>query len=138
MSRPKPPARRQHREKPQPGDDRNVVSLVPQPPTGLLKASRDWWGDFFSSELARHTFALSDVPAVTRLARLYDERERMRRTIGSNRVVQGSQGQPRPHPAFQTIASMDAEIRQLEDRFGLTPKARMTLGIALGQAKRTL
>ena len=30
------------------------------------------------------------------------------------------------------------EIRQLEDRFGLTPLARMRLGVSVGQAHKTL
>ena len=62
----------------------------------------------------------------------------MWRTARKARLVEGSQGQPRINPLFTTIATMDAEIRQLEDRFGLSPRARLALGIQLGEAHRSL
>jgi hypothetical protein len=36
------------------------------------------------------------------------------------------------------MLSLDVEIRQLEDRFGLTPRARLQLGITYGEAKKSL
>jgi hypothetical protein len=36
------------------------------------------------------------------------------------------------------MLKIDAEIRNLEDRIGLNPKARVTLGIQLVSAKKSL
>ena len=36
------------------------------------------------------------------------------------------------------MLKIDAEIRQLEDRLGMNPKSRISLGIQLGQMKKTL
>ena len=80
----------------------------------------------------------SDRPAIDRLFSLYDERRRAFNAYKKNRMVRGSQGQPVLNPMFRAMALMDTEIRALEDRVGLTPKARAMLGIALGDAKKSL
>ena len=36
------------------------------------------------------------------------------------------------------MSATDTEIRQLEDRFGLSPRARLTLGLTFGEAGHTL
>ena len=50
----------------------------------------------------------------------------------------GSQGQPVLNPLGRQLSSSDAESRQLEDRFGLTPMARLRLGVQIGTAARSL
>ena len=42
------------------------------------------------------------------------------------------------NPLYNALLKIDAEIRNLEDRIGLNPKARVSLGIQIGQAKKTL
>lgn len=118
----------------------NVTSrsrLAPQRPAGLLGASVAAWERLWTSPLAA-TFSESDVPALGRLFELRDERTRTWRVARRQRLVAGSKGQVRPNPLFGMVASFDAEIRNLEDRFGLTPRARLTLGIQLGEAHRSL
>jgi hypothetical protein len=39
---------------------------------------------------------------------------------------------------YRQRSAVDAEIRQLEDRFGLHPKAGLQLGIVAGEAARSL
>jgi hypothetical protein len=53
-------------------------------------------------------------------------------------VTEGSQGQLVLHPLTKYVAQLDGEIRQLEDRFGLNPKARIALGLELTKARRSL
>ncbi|MDQ3380557.1 MAG: hypothetical protein M3546_09575 [Actinomycetota bacterium] len=108
------------------------------PPRGLLAATRQAWEGFWASEVATAVDASSDMPAIVRLFTLLDERERALRIYRRARLVSGSQGQPVLSPAFKAIAVLDSEIRQLEDRFGLTPRARAALGLTIGQARLTL
>ena len=132
----KPPDRRQgHR-------DRQVVELhaaphvgeSPEPPPKLLKTTRDAWAAYWASPVASVVDRASDMPAVRRLFTLYDERERCLRSARTSRLVAGSQGQPVLNPLYRHMSTLDAEVRMLEDRFGLTPAARARLGITLGEA----
>jgi P27 family predicted phage terminase small subunit len=132
------------RQRPHRGEARPVVvpinarpQDVPAAPSGLLVASVVAWERLWASPLAS-TFTETDAEALARLFELRDERGRMWRAARKARLVEGSQGQPRINPLFTTIAAMDAEIRQLEDRFGLSPRARLALGIQLGEARRSL
>ena len=137
---PKPVALRQNRERRDIGllEPPRARSTVPDPPRGLLKGNRASWERFWRSPLAQVIQADTDLPALTRLWSLYDERERCYRGLRGQRVVLGSKRQLRPNPLFGPLAVMDAEIRQLEDRFGLSPRARLTLGVIFGDAARSL
>lgn len=139
MSHRKPPERRQgHRSHTptlvvasQPPD------ITPAPPTGLLRATQAAWVEFWSSPLAGLLLP-ADLPALQRLFELLDERTRCWRAFRKRRLVTGSQGQPVLHPIARWITALDSEIRPLQDRFGLTPAARLRLGIQLGEAARSL
>lgn len=138
---PKPTALRANRER----RDLGIVpssltrpSTQPDPPSRLLKETRDSWTAYWSSPLAAVIVPATDLPALTRLWQLYDERIRMYRAIRKERIVLGSQGQPRANPLYAQMRSLDAEVRQLEDRFGLSPKSRLELGVVLGDAARSL
>lgn len=81
----------------------------------------------------------SDHGALRRLFWLYDEVERLIEAIGlTGRVVEGSQGQPRANPLYKQVQEFQAEARQLEDRFGLSPKARLALGISMVEAAMSM
>lgn len=113
-------------------------TLRPEAPPNLLRIIRERWDIYWRSELAR---AVRDVhiPVVERLFSLYDERERAYRAVRKHgRVTLGSQNQMVPHPALKYIATCDAEIRQLEDRLGLSPRAMAQLGADFAAAKKSL
>lgn len=137
---PKPKPLRQNRER----RDYGLVPLeqhpmpAPNAPSGLLTSLRRTWTAFWGSPLAQNVVLPTDIPALERLWRLYDERERASRAARRQRIVVGSQGQPVLHPLLRYVGDLDAEIRQLEDRFGLTPLARLRLGITQGQALEQL
>ena len=103
-----------------------------------LKVTRERWADYWQSDVARLVDAQTDGIAVVRLFSLYDERERAYRAYKRKRMVPGSQGQPVVNPIWKHAAVMDAEIRQLEDRFGVTPQAKLKLGVQLNAAVRSL
>lgn len=137
---PKPAARRQRRNKRWGPKLVRAAEMgeVPEAPRGLLKVTRAAWNAYWSSPLADAVEIATDLPAIHRLFTLRDERERALRAYRKKRVVKGSQGQPVVNPVWSSAQKMDSEIRQLEDRLGLTPKARAQLGITLGEAKRSL
>jgi P27 family predicted phage terminase small subunit len=96
------------------------------------------WVAFWSSPLAQQVQP-SDYGALLRLWWCYDEVLRARDAIETTgRVVAGSQGQPRPNPLYKLVSELQAEARQLEDRFGLSPMARLKLGIVFADAQQSL
>lgn len=135
---PKPAARRQRQNRPALISMPSRPNLAPDAPDGLLAASRTAWDALWQSPVAS-TYLASDLPALRRLFALIDERERaFRAAVKSGRMTEGHKGQPVLNPALRYVGDLDAEIRQLEDRFGLTPRARMQLGVAFGEAHRSL
>lgn len=117
---------------------RGQVPDLPRPANELLKATKDGWTSFWTSDLSQYVKSDSDRAALGRLFCLYDERERLYRVYRKQRVTKGSTGQLVMHPAAKEIASLDARIVQLEDRFGLSPMARLKLGVKFGEAVASL
>ena len=117
-----------------------VALLPPEPiPTpGWLPVTKGEWHRLWTSPLAATMIPETDEPLVRRLFGLRDERERMMRVVRKSRIVGGSRGQPRANPLYSQISGLDAEIRQLEDRVGLSPRSRLQLGIQLGDAWKSL
>ena len=139
MSKAKPVDQREHRIRPK------VVDIgaykkreIPKLKGRYLKITKLWWEDFWNSDLASAIDTKSDQSAVYRLATLIDERERIYKQAKKDRLVVGSQGQVVLNPLYSAMLKLDAEIRQLEDRMGMNAKARVSLGISIGQAKKTL
>lgn len=120
-----------------------LVQSVAEPPlpTGgkpLLKATKDAWSAFWSTPEIAALVKPADHPALGRLFRMYDMRERLERLVLKQPFVKGSTGQDVINPAAKEIASLDGRITALEDRFGVTPMARLKLGLAFGEAARSL
>lgn len=111
---------------------------IPSSPPGLLKATREQWVSFWGSPAAGIVELGSDLPALHRLFQLYDERTRAIRACAKKPMVDGSKGQPVRNPLSRIVTDCDAAIRVLEDRFGLTPKARLQLGIAPGSGPKSI
>ena len=139
MSKAKPVDQREHRIRPK------VVDIgaykkrdIPQLKGRYLKNTKLWWEDFWNSDLASAIDTKSDQSAVYRLATLIDERERVYKQAKKDRLVVGSQGQVVLNPLYSAMLKLDAEIRQLEDRIGMNPKSRVSLGIQIGGLKKTL
>lgn len=140
MSARKPPAKRQRGKRTlslhvAPGAA--AVAKTPKPPPGMLKSTRDQWARYWGSSLAQIIELTTDLPALERLFSLYDERRRCHNGYQKERLMQGSTGQRVLNPLGRLIGEFDKEIRAMEDRFGLTPKARLALGITFSDAARS-
>jgi P27 family predicted phage terminase small subunit len=114
------------------------VPAVPSSEKPLLKVTREAWVAFWSTEPLAALVMPADRSALDRLFRMYDMRERMERMVARQPFMEGSTGQPVVNPAAKEVASLDGRILALEDRFGITPMARLKLGIAFGEASRSL
>lgn len=106
------------------------------PEAGWLKATKDGWVAFWSADLAGAIDG-ADVPVIRRLFGMRDVQARAFARWKKKPYVDGSQGQPVKNPAFDEAMVLERAIVQLEDRLGLSPKARANLGIAIGQARMT-
>lgn len=112
----------------------DLPAVLPPPPPRLLRSTRELWQSLWLSPLAQVWDPVTDRLAVEELVRLVDERERAWRAFRRERLVPGSQGQPRLNPLWRLIQDTTAQITQLSDRLGLTPRARLQLGITFSQA----
>ena len=112
------------------------IITVPQAPTGLLKATKERWEAFFNSDLAKAVEEV-DLAALERLFRYYDQWARYEAIVRKKPTTEGSKGQVRANPLAQRMKDIEATITRLEDAFGITPLARMKLGIAVGTARLT-
>lgn len=133
----KPPSRRQRRNPTRALAAVSAASSVPPAPKEWLAPTKAAWTALWECSVA-NLFDPSVLPALTRLFELRDRRERYTRALRRRPMVAGSQGQPVAHPLARLVPVLDAEIRQLEDRFGLNPRAQLALGLAFGEAQRTL
>ena len=139
MTRDKPIDQREHRIRPKLVDiDAYKKRNIPKLSGRYLKITKTWWEDFWNSDLATAIDEKSDQSAIYRLATLIDERERIYKQAKKDRLVVGSQGQVVLNPLYTAMLKLDAEIRQLEDRIGMNPKSRVSLGIQIGGLKKTL
>lgn len=110
----------------------------PGPPDGMLDKTRERWAAFWTSPVAKLVDRTSDLPALERLFELYDDCSRYRTAIRKDQMVVGSQGQMVRNPFVKDLKDAQAEVRQLEDRFGLSPRARLGLNLTLGTTAKTL
>jgi len=102
-----------------------------------LRQFRDAWVNFWRSDLASLVQPLDEV-AARRLYALYDERERAWRAYRKRRFIAGSQRQPRLNPLGSFALQLDAQIGRVEKAFGIGPRSRAQLGLAIGGLKKTL
>src|SRR5215213_9442178 len=116
---PKPPGQRVRQGTTQaswrtlpPAEPFNRPPPLPAKKPAWHKATREWWATLWRSPMAA-VYLEADVAALVRLARLKDDEER---------------GEL---PATGLIA-----MQQLEDRFGLSPKARRALQWEVAQAEQ--
>lgn len=79
-----------------------------------------------------------DKPAVVRLFKLRANFEASLAIASEEPQVNGSTGQVRPNPFFDTALKLETAITRLENELGLTPKARITLGLSTAQTALTV
>ena len=137
---PKPAAIRQNKiKRPELSIVRSVPLDIPEPPTGLLKATLERWNAYWGSQVAQiaRDSAGVDLPGLERWILNVDEWSRAMRALRKERVVAGSMGQATLNPLAAYVAQREAAIRDAEVAYGMTPLARLKLGLAVGQMKLT-
>lgn len=140
---PKPADRRQRRNTPALGLAETPSRLAtPDPPAGLSDETLATWESYWSSPVAGAVVE-SDLPALHRLFGYRDAWTRTAQDLADLEatdgiIVIGSTGQPVLHPLTKLLGSIEANMRPLEDRFGLTPLARLRLGITVAEAESSL
>ena len=116
-----------------------VAVTVPEPPGGLLKCSRERWESFWRSTVSQAVDYVSDRPRVERWIRWLDEWGRTYRKLRKAELVTtGSMGQQRLNPRAGYLALCEDGVQKAENDLGLSPMARLKLGITLGRAQMTV
>jgi P27 family predicted phage terminase small subunit len=110
---------------------------IPEPPAGLDEARRESWREFFESELSQLVNG-TDLSAVNRLWAYYQQHADLTAIFAKGRMVAGSTGQPRLNPALDGLMKLETAILRLENELGLTPSARLRLGITFADATNSL
>lgn len=119
----------------------SVVGDVDIPPLpaaagGLLKASEQAWDTFWRSDAAKVANVVDRVVA-ERWILAYDEFRRSLNAFRRKRLVEGSTGQPALNPLAKWVANRELALHRAEAQLGIGTKARIDLGISVGQARMT-
>jgi P27 family predicted phage terminase small subunit len=123
-------------------DRMTAVTLLPQPdrktprtPAGLHPVAQHAWREFWASDVSYAVDLHADLGALKRWAHCISERARFSELVAHSPLVKGSRDQLRRNPLVDHIAVLNSEIARCEDHFGMTPLARMRLGIASAGAE---
>jgi P27 family predicted phage terminase small subunit len=111
--------------------------VIPKPPAGLLKKTRDRWEAYWLSPVSKAVDLGADGGRLERWIRAVDEWHRAGEAFRSARVVKGSMSQPVLNPLAAYLATIETTLARAEQELGLTPMARAKLGIVIGQEALT-
>lgn len=111
--------------------------VIPDPPEGLSEDQVASWSEFWQSELSQ-LVKTTDLSSVKRLWNYYQQHEDLTGIFAKGRMVAGSTGQPRLNPALDGLMKLEGAILRLENELGLTPSARLRLGITFADASNSL
>lgn len=103
---------------------------------GWRKATKDAWTEYWSSEVSQAAETV-DLSGLRRLFTMRDMQAACWARYEADPYVDGSKGQPVANPALDDALKLERAIVALEDRLGLSPKARANLSMAIGQAAMT-
>lgn len=124
------------------GDPNAPVPDLPEElqggPAKCLPSTLAAWEGFWRSAVGGGADRSSDMPRLYRWIIDVDELTRVTRSLRRKRLVAGSMGQPVLNPLASYKAQLERSIAATEEHFGMTHLARMRLGIAAGQAQKTL
>lgn len=111
--------------------------VVPPPtaPKALLPETKRYWRMLWQSRVASAWDRESDLVAVTRYIKLLDRWLRFDALVTQAPLVRGSKDQLRANPLSLRMDAIEGQVRGLEEQLGLTPAARLRLGISLVEAQ---
>ena len=115
---------------------RAEIGEIPTPPQGLLKAQREVWDQFWTSDVALAIDPASDLPVVSRWIGTVDELHRTQTEVRrmKDKTTLGSSGQLRLHLLIGYADKLTAQLGKLERTLGIGPLNRAALGLTIGQA----
>jgi hypothetical protein len=116
-----------------------IVPALPEELKRALPQTEEKWLAYWQSPVAQIALESGglDLAGLHRWIINVEEWHRAMRAFRAKRIVDGSMGQPTLNPLGAYIASREAAIKDAEQQYGMTPMARLKLGIAVGQAKLT-
>ncbi|HET6291725.1 MAG TPA: hypothetical protein VFG33_00070 [Kribbella sp.] len=98
-------------------------AAAPDPPADLSDVLRGQWVGLWSSPVAALMDPVSDLPAVVRLFELYELADRVQAQLAAAAEVDSG--------LVGARVRLASEIRLAEGQLGLSPRARLALGVAL-------
>ncbi len=103
--------------------------IAPPPPDGLGVHAVAVWAAFWASKVSGAVDLDADGEALRHWIRCVDEREKLRAATVRAPLVKGSHEQLMLNPLFRRLRDLNAEIARAEEHFGMTPLARLRLGV---------
>ncbi len=113
-----------------------ALARHPAASRGWRKPTKDAWVEYWSSEVSGAAESV-DLSALRRLFTMRDMQAACWARYEKDPYVDGSKGQPVANPSLDDALKLERAIVALEDRLGLSPKARANLSMAIGQAALT-
>ncbi|GAB4333616.1 MAG: hypothetical protein Kow0010_20190 [Dehalococcoidia bacterium] len=103
--------------------------VTPPAPDGLGEHAVAVWSAFWASRVSGAVDLLADGEALRHWILCVDEREKLRAATLRAPLVKGSHEQLMLNPLFRRMRELNREIARAEEHFGMTPLARMRLGV---------
>lgn len=106
-----------------------TATVASAPPEGVGEHALAVWTAFWASRVSGAIDLLADGEALRQWILCVDEREKLRAATSRAPLVKGSHQQLMLNPLFRRIRDLNREIARAEEHFGMTPLARMRLGV---------
>lgn len=116
----------------------NVEVVAPEPAEHWLAATVIEWWSWWGSPAARYISPESETAIVCRMFDLLDRAAVCEEAAVGCFLVKGSTGQMVINPLLKYAQSLRDEARKDEATLGRGPKHRLSLGVKLGEAKKSL
>lgn len=111
---------------------------APEPPTSLDDYGGEVWADVWESAGSAYS-TKTDHHVIERYCVLRQRQRDLQRQIdGEGFTSTGSQGQVILNPLVRALQDCESKLLPLEDRLGLSPEARIRLGLQVQEGKSKL
>ncbi len=111
------------------------VPPIPAFERGLFGArTRALWRGLWRSPSAMHWDPEADVVPLARYLLQVEEWQRHQQLVRKAPVVRGSMDQLRANPLTASMRELEREMRATEEQFGISPRARLSLGMEIRPA----
>jgi hypothetical protein len=109
------------------------ATTAPAPPEGVGEHALADWAGFWASRVSGAIDLLADGEALRHWILSVDEREKLRAATSRAPLVKGSHEQLMLNPLFRRLRELNREVARAEEHFGMTPLARLRLGVTFLQ-----